>query len=170
MLLQFLNKFFNPRIITGGDGSPYLTRYTLLDFGKNRGRLFLHRFHRGDEDRDVHNHPWPGTSFILWNGYREERVVDYTPDGLPVIKTFEYRTGSVNWLKPDTFHRVDLFTDKTGKELEAWSLIWTGKIEQSWGFLVRKTGQFIPWRVYLGAKGLVVDEKWHRQDEPARTN
>jgi len=57
----------------GTDGSPYLTRTTLFSI---RGfRVALHRFHRGDQDEDLHDHPWSFWTFILRGGYFEE-----TPD------------------------------------------------------------------------------------------
>ena len=52
------------------EGGPYLTRYTLL--WTPLFRLYLHRIHCADADRDVHNHPWEGWTCILWGGYVEE--------------------------------------------------------------------------------------------------
>ena len=65
-----------PRMICGADGSAYLTRYTLVDFGKHRSRIYLHEFHRGDEDAELHSHPWDAVSFVIHDGHREERLVD----------------------------------------------------------------------------------------------
>ena len=66
--------------ISGHDGSTYLERYTLLNLGPTRGRVYLHRFLRGDEDRELHNHPWYAISLILVAGYLEERR-RWTPEG-----------------------------------------------------------------------------------------
>lgn len=39
------------------DGSPYLTRI-FLEQGKPEFGAFLHCFHKGDQVRDFHSHPW----------------------------------------------------------------------------------------------------------------
>jgi hypothetical protein len=52
-----------------GDGqSPYMTRYAFPRIGPVR--MCLHVFHRSDAD-DLHDHPWPFVSVILWRGYTE---------------------------------------------------------------------------------------------------
>lgn len=74
-------------IIPGDDGSLYLWRIYLTPHHpdphgvpvqpRNRPALFLHYFFRGDLDRELHSHPWKwGLSFILTNGYTEERYED----------------------------------------------------------------------------------------------
>ena len=65
-----------PRIIAGATRSAYLTRYTLVDFGKHQSPIYLHEFHRGDEDAELHSHPWDAVSFVIHDGHREERLVD----------------------------------------------------------------------------------------------
>jgi hypothetical protein len=53
-----------------GDGdSIYMTRYA---FPRILGlvRMCLHVFHRSDAD-ELHDHPWPFVSIILWRGYNE---------------------------------------------------------------------------------------------------
>ena len=42
---------------------PYLTRYHLLS--TPWGGLYLHHFHRGDQDPDPHDHPWDFWTFPL---------------------------------------------------------------------------------------------------------
>lgn len=149
-----------PRTYFDRDGvSPYLSRYYLLGAPKapdggpafdDRGRprpgtvdaegigIYLHRFHRGDDGEQLHNHPWRWSfSLILAGGYFEERR-----NGLDV-ESHEYRPGSINFLRSDTFHRVDL------READAWSLFIAGPREQGWGFWDRATGIFTPWREYI---------------------
>lgn len=110
------------RRIVGEDGSPYLTRYTVFR------RLYLHRFHRSDADRTLHNHPWGRSySLILIGGYREERR-----DSVHVRKP-----GSIVVIDHDTFHRVDLLHG------EAWSLFLAGPVQQSWGFWNRATDTYV---------------------------
>ena len=139
------------RTITTG-GSPYLTRWYLWPEGprdtendENHSDLpfamFIHRFHRGDADREQHNHPWDlSVAIVLAGGYREERgdeVKIFTP-------------GTVNVIKADDFHRVDLLNPEMG----SWSLFVAGRKTGGWGFRDRATGTFVPQREYLASKGL----------------
>lgn len=130
------------RMIVGRDGSTYLERYTLADL-PDGGHVFLHRFLRSDEDRELHNHPWPGESRILLGSYREERRIDDR------VVARIYRAGNTNTLAPDTFHRIELLSS------EVWTLFTTGPRVQSWGFWDRETKAFTPWREFIRNKGLV---------------
>ncbi len=149
------------RVISGESGA-YLSRYTLCDL-PGAGHIFLHYFHRSDEDATLHNHPWSGASLILAGGYREERR--YTSDreghvGEHLISTRTYLPGSVNTLAPDTFHRVDLL-DPRG----CWTLFAVGERVQSWGFWDRVSGVTTPWREALTGRGLPLDPRGVAADE-----
>lgn len=148
MLARIIDRLFKPSTIRGADGSPYLTRYRLIDLGKEIGRLYIHRFHRGDEDPELHDHPWHGISLILAGGYIEERVVyDFDGDGGRSIRVRRFGPGSLNVILPTTFHRVDLI----GKS--AWTLFATGPIVKSWGFASRDGQVFTHWKTFVAAKG-----------------
>lgn len=175
-MLQFVSEFLPKRVIRGGDGGPYLSRFQLLNFGRERGRLWLHRFHRGDEDRELHNHPfaWSG-SLVLAGGYEEERLtcglsrvgvgqektwalvegVDY-PVGFyvygPKVERKFHGPGSINVIHFDTFHRVHLPNG------EAWTLFVSGPILRKWGFLDIVTGVYKDSRTFLAEKGLTTDD------------
>lgn len=135
------------RTITGPDGDPYLTRWYVWP-GKPRTAddevtpkapfaIFIHFFHRGDKDRDQHNHPWDfSVAWILSGGYTEERG--------DAVRTFG--PGSINVIRKDDYHRVELLHPKTG----SWSLFIAGKNVGSWGFRDNDTGEHIPWNEYLG--------------------
>lgn len=123
------------RIICGEQG-PYLSRYTVSERADG-SHVYLHFFHRGDADRELHNHPWAGSSLILAGGYIEERR--------------EGEAGDTNVLAPDTFHRVDLLRPDDG----CWTLFTTGPKAQSWGFWDRDTGVFTEWREALARRGLL---------------
>lgn len=137
------------RTITTG-GSPYLTRWYLWPEGPrdldNEGSdlpfaIFIHKFHRGDVDRDTHNHPWDlSVAVVLAGGYREERSDD-TRVVLP---------GTVNVIRGDDFHRVDLLNPTMG----SWSLFVAGRKTGGWGFRDKATGAFIPQKEYLAARGI----------------
>lgn len=160
-VLLFLARWLSrPRVIYDLDGvSPYLSRYYLLGgrpkmpdgsppfdvFGdpkegiiwpEGRG-LYLHRFHRGDKDRELHNHPWLWSlAFVLSGGYREERR-----HGDVVVERL-MKPGRFNWIGHNDFHRVELLKG------EAWTLFLAGPKVSSWGFWDRRDNSIVPWRVF----------------------
>ena len=113
----------------------YLTRWTLLGkrFGTDRGKVFLHLFHRGDADPYFHDHPWAFWSLILWGGYWEE-----TPTG----KKW-YGMGRLLRRPAEWKHRVELPPGR-----KCWTLIWCGPKSRSWGFWSPECG-FVPWRQHM---------------------
>jgi hypothetical protein len=154
----------NPRVILDGEGKrPYLSRYYLIGaptmpdgsspfdrFGNARPEarapeglrgLYIHCFHRSDDDRELHNHPWEwALSFVVAGGYREERRLGnrvVSRDVLPL---------SLNFIRAEDYHRVDLLKD------EAWSIFLTGPKMASWGFWDRTTGEVAHWREFLAKK------------------
>lgn len=157
-----------PRVIYDRSGtSPYLSRYYLLGgpfmadgsapfdgMGDPKPGIreperplavFLHRFHRGDEDPELHNHPWVWSlSLILAGGYKEERRDGLPPDGKPgAVAVRVHRAPGVNVIGHTTFHRVDLLDG------EAWSLFIAGPRAQDWGFWNARTGIFTQWREFI---------------------
>lgn len=136
------------RVIMGEEG-PYLTRYTIAELA-NGGHLYLHRFHRGDHDRELHSHPWSGRSIILAGGYREERRIPNPCGDGWAVAVRDYVPGDVSTLDPDTYHRVDLLDPAAG----CWTLFETTARVQSWGFWCRDTGRVTPWREMFARRGL----------------
>jgi hypothetical protein len=127
------------------DGDPYLTRVILSRLLKLRDRfgvgVFLHKFHRHDIDRHLHNHPWKWAfSIILSGSYTEERLEAYLPMIGMVSNTQRVRW--FNYLTDADYHAV--------KQLhgDVWTLFITGPRIQDWGFLV--DGKHVPWKKYLG--------------------
>jgi hypothetical protein len=117
-----------------GDGqSAYLTRYTLID--RPAWQLCVHVFHRSDAD-DLHDHPWPFVSLILWRGYREQ-----TPDRIR-----RRWPGSLAFRPARWVHRVELLGGKP-----AITLVWMGKRCREWGFFTR--AGWVQWRRYFTEKG-----------------
>ena len=164
-LVEWLaSKMAPPRVIFDRSGvSPYLSRYYLIgrpwmrdgsepidELGSPRRdavfrtgvHVYLHHFHRSDEDRALHNHPWQWSrSLILAGGYIEERR---GPDDL--VRRRVVRPGAWNTIDGDDFHRVDLI------ENDCWSLFIAGpKHGRSWGFWDRVTGKFLPWREFIAS-------------------
>lgn len=138
--------------------------------------IYLHHFMRSDEDKELHNHPFAGTAFILAGGYSEERrflrsdTAEANAKEGRVFDTLEalrhvqgesrysvmrrtYRPGSINRIAPDTFHRVDLL------EEDAWTIFTIGPKVQGWGFWDRFTGEFTPWRDHIARRNAQAAEQ-----------
>ena len=116
---------------------PYLPRWV--------PSVFFHEFLRGDDDREVHNHPWKyALSIILAGGYVEERAKK-RGDGTYVVETKTYRPGMLNIIRDTDFHRVALLDGKT-----TWTLFIAGeRTGDLWGFLDTTTGVFLTWKEHL---------------------
>lgn len=159
-----------PRTIMDREGdSPYLSRHYLIGgashpdgdppfdrFGNPRPgtifdgalpfQLYLHKFHRGDSDMELHNHPWAwSVALVLAGGYAEERRVSVKSRELSYYRVIARGVlpFSVNVIRADDFHRVTLL------EKDAWSLFLAGPKTQGWGFWSPKTGEFFSWREFL---------------------
>lgn len=129
--------------IRGFDQSPYLTR-TLLPRAFGR-RVVLHRIHREDQDRHMHDHPWSAASFLVVSGgYVEQRL-----DGETLVER-ALRPGDINRLTASTWHRVTYVAPDT------WTVGILGDRVQDWGF--RVDGAKVPWREYFARKGHDADE------------
>jgi hypothetical protein len=127
------------------DDRPYLRRFYITSkTDKERPfGLYLHYFHRGDEDRELHNHPWKKSySLILTGGYDEERAL---ADGIAIRSL---RTGRINVIRDTDFHRIML---NKSYGAHTWTLFMSGaRIPKTpegykdWGFWNRETDKYIP--------------------------
>lgn len=164
----------DPRVIFDREGgSPYLSRWYLIGkrpvldpelpgqqfadqvaVAKREHRLpfnlFLHRFHRSDDDGALHSHPWAWSlSLVLVGGYSEERR-----QGDSVVRRL-IRPGMFNFIRGTDYHRVDLL------EYDTWSLFLVGPKASTWYFWDRYTGKRSPWRDFIAFKrGLSNDARW----------
>lgn len=121
--------------------SPYLTRTYLTSVARDElPGVYLHYFHRGDSDRELHNHPWEtSVALVLTGGYIEHRM-----DGPLGNVVTRYRPPfSVNVLTAATYHRVELATD------HAWTLFIAGsrhtpetETRAGWGFVDLETRSY----------------------------
>jgi hypothetical protein len=106
--------------------------------------LYLHNFHRSDDDGELHNHPFKwSVSFVLVGGYSEERRLFDPATGESTVIRRRVRPWSLNWIFASTFHRVDLVAG------EAWSLFLVGPLVQDWGFWCRTSDVYTPHREFL---------------------
>lgn len=153
------------RVIYGCDGrgdgdSPYLTRYTL--FYTPWIHLCIHVFHRSDAD-ELHDHPWPFASLILWGGYIEESASKHAADmdrgtgeGFHRMVHCErlykrtrreiIRPGRLIVRSAEHAHRVELINGR-----KAVTLVLMGRKTRSWGFFTSAGWEH--WREYFLRRG-----------------
>jgi hypothetical protein len=158
--------------VYGRDGyhsTCYLTRVKLTP--KTRwGQLYLHIFHRGDFDRDFHDHPYDFWTFPLRTYY--ERVLDLSTgkDTRKAVEAFrwhfrpaeythiqegsaryqwvEHRDAEADFLT--WARRENVFGGPTA------TFVWRKPIRRVWGFWVlasqiheTRIFHWFPWREYL---------------------
>lgn len=119
-----------PCMTISNAGAPYLRRYTLL--WTPLFRIYIHEILKSDEDRALHDHPWPFVSFILRGGY------------------VEHRPAGARWCWPGRvivhraadLHRIELRKIMSGiygyvlpVEIPAWTLVLCGPKCRKWGFM-----------------------------------
>lgn len=132
------------------DGAPYLTRVLFPKIPLLGIRPMLHKFHRPDGDRSLHNHPWRWAfSLLLAGEYVEERLL---PDesqlaGGPISEKRLVRWFNV--LTDQDYHRI---TELRGS---VYTLFVAGPRTQSWGFLDER-GELVPWRRYIDERRLEI--------------
>jgi len=123
----------------GNAKDKYLTRYL---FPRIVGiRMMLHVFHRSDVG-DMHDHPWPFVTIILWRGYIEETPiyrtwqredVGFTVARVDGRKRKRVWPGMILHRPADWVHRVELVNGNP-----AVTLVFTGKRIREWGFWTSK--------------------------------
>lgn len=150
---------FIERLHSRDGRSLYLTRVHLLPARLLGGAgLYLHIFHRGDEDADPHDHPWDWWTFPL-RSYFEDR---YDRNAFGDIK--EVRGWRLHRRKAEHLHRViEPFPDAFRRQ-PLITLVWHGRKRRDWGFWVPLPGRevadlvasparaaryFMPWLDYI---------------------
>jgi hypothetical protein len=123
-------------------GEAYLTRFILYIAGRT---VRLHKFHRGDDERAPHDHPWDFWTFPLCGGYAE------------LIPDFEFDSGfRLNWVpgwrwsfRPAKYQHIVVDPEKP-----FWTLVVTRVKSNGWGFWPsywkpldkERMRVFVPWR------------------------
>lgn len=151
LILKFICRFLAYRIIEREPGNKYLTRYKIFGFMPNKlswlpFSLYIHHFHRPDQDEVPHNHPWKwACSFILSGGYWEFRKsFKDCSDGVDGKGLYRWKGPlAFNWIPHRVYHRVSEM-----RFTETWTLFLAGPRVSSWGFLDPERGH-IEWRQYL---------------------
>lgn len=142
-----------PDFVVGkAGGHVYLRRWWVIP----RNPLFniyLHEFVNSDDDRALHDHPWPSISIVLSGLYTELLPAhpqqsagwDYMPNGLVRVLR---RPGDVIPRRATLRHRIEV-SPALGS---CWTLFITGPVVREWGFHCR--AGWVPWRKF-------VDERDH---------
>lgn len=99
-------------------GNDYIRRWYIVPRNEHFN-IYLHHILHSDDDRALHDHPWPNTSWLISGCY-----VEHTPDGMHMRKA-----GDVVMRPATALHRLELPTGK-----QAVSLFITGPKAREWGF------------------------------------
>lgn len=140
------------RFIQSG-GKDYLERYYL---GKVAGvTFFLHRYIDGDGEREeVHDHPWDwSTGLVITGEYHEERMLKLDEAQGPITEMRHIKPLRPNWIKGDSFHRIDSIKPGT------WTLFIHGPKTKTWGFLFKQDNG--GWE-YQQPNNLASTKKWYK--------
>lgn len=107
-----------PDFVIGETANPYLRRWWIVPRNASLN-LYLHEILRSDDDRALHDHPWPNTSYLLAGRY-----VEHTPQG-----SFLREAGWIGERGAEAAHRLEILPGE-----RAVSLFMTGPKVREWGF------------------------------------
>jgi hypothetical protein len=137
-----------PDLVVGADDpyGAYLRRWWLIP----RNPIFnvyLHHFLRDDDDRALHDHPWPWASFLLRGSY-----IEHTIAAGGIHRRRRRNAGSIKLSTPWRAHRVELLpalgvvhvvnlSDISRRwRIPCWTLFITGPRLRIWGFHCTERG------------------------------
>jgi len=106
-----------PDFVIGPADNPYLLRWWLIPRNPTFN-VYYHCVLRDDDDRALHDHPWPSFSLMVKGKLRE-----ITEDGPRLIEA-----GGCVYRSPDMAHRLELVDEP------AETLFITGPRIRDWGF------------------------------------
>jgi len=126
-----------PDFLIGGSADPYLLRWHLVPRNR-RFNIYLHQLRRSDDDRALHDHPWPNVSIILDGSYIEHTIANGG-----IHHRVERRPGDVVFRLPWAAHRLEV-------DAPCWSLFLTGPVVREWGFHCPRG--WMHWKQYTDAQ------------------
>lgn len=153
LIERLLSRLLELRVIVNCDHDPYLYRWYV--FRTKWVSLFIHKFVRDDEDRALHDHPWPFLVIPIWRGYVEhcEKWCDcfncrehptMPRQRIPHARRVRPLLGMR--LRRATYrHRVELIAGKP-----AWSVFIHFRRWREWGFWLPEG--FIQWNKWWQEK------------------
>lgn len=122
--------------IIGTEADPYLKRWFIVP--RNPWfNIYLHHFHRSDDDRANHDHPWRNMSILLHGSYFEHLGDGSVVLRDPTWKFWRWPRRNATWQ-----HRVELIDGR-----KVWTLFITGRKVRVWGFYCQRG--WIPWTEFV---------------------
>lgn len=129
----------SPDFVIGGLDDPYLIRWWAIP--RNRFfNIYLHEIRRSDDDRALHDHPWPNCSILLSGGYVEHSIA-----AGGIHRQALRAAGSVTVRGPRRAHRLEVVPCLG----TAVSLFVTGPVIRHWGFHCPRAG-WRHWKDFTG--------------------
>ncbi len=123
-----------PDFVIGDPAAPYLRRWWIIP--RNAGcNVYLHEILRSDDDRALHDHPWPNTSMLL-----DGRYVEHTAEDSVMREA-----GWIGSRAAEHAHRLEILPGE-----RAVSLFITGPKVREWGFLCPQGWRH--WRDFTGGE------------------
>lgn len=112
-----------PDFVIGPPENPYMRRWFIVPRNPF-ANLYLHEIVRSDDDRALHDHPWPSRSLIIAGGYFEHLPA------LGMETTRHWRgPGWVGDRTAEQAHRLEVLEGE-----RAITLFFTGEKTREWGF------------------------------------
>lgn len=120
--MGLLDRLFLVKKIVSREGKVHFRRWRVVQ--TPWFAVYVHNIARSDEERDLHDHPWPFVSIILRGGYLE-KIADSTG-----VRTVMHAPGSVLFRRAEgEYHKITLWDGPT------WSLVFTGpRTHPLWGY------------------------------------
>jgi hypothetical protein len=107
-----------PDFVIGPEADPYMLRWWIIPRNKVFN-VYYHRVLKDDDDRALHDHPWPSFSICTLG-----EMVEITPEGPRWI-----RAGDAVYRGPEFAHRLTLIEGRPAE-----TLFITGPTVREWGF------------------------------------
>lgn len=101
---------------------PYLLRWFITPRDPERGGIYLHKFLKSDDDRALHDHPWPSESIVL-SGYYTEHFMNFQGEQL----MRDLHAGMVLKREAGFTHRIEVISP-------GFTLFHYGPRTREWGF------------------------------------
>jgi hypothetical protein len=142
------------REIIGNPDCPLMYRWTLLERKQGRFgfKVMVHHFLPGLTDPDVHDHPRPFATLVLWGSYRDRVRCATCKDDGPAAKLWCPCGGTrMVWgdtMKAGTFRRrsANYAHSTVAGPKGAWTLCIMGPLRRPWGFW--RDGQWWGFKTY----------------------
>jgi hypothetical protein len=123
----------DPDFIIGGWDNPYMLRWHVIP--RNRwGCVYVHEFLRDDDDRALHDHPWPSLTYVVSGAYH-----DHTISAGGINKRELLTAGRFKFRRPSAAHRVEI------AQTPCVTVFMRGPVVREWGFHCEQAG-WVHWK------------------------